>query len=214
MPLPPDLADAFAADHAAAQHHDQVLAELEARAADGGERLPGRAVGRHLELLARSIGARRVLDLDTGTGYAAYWLSRAVSEVVGAPQDDGRAGDGEVVALEADPERARVAESSLRRAGRWDPVRVEVGDPLTLAAATDGLFDLVHVGGSPTPAGWAVLADRVRVLGLYVCTRALGDGDAPDEATVAHDRAVATDPRFVSSVLPLRDGVLVALRTE
>jgi predicted O-methyltransferase YrrM len=207
----------YLTDLAMAQQHDQVLVEMEARADEAGFPIVGRAVGRYLELAARSIGARRVCELGSGFGYSAYWFARAVGD------------DGEVVCSDADPANADAAESYLRRAGLWDRVRYRVGDALGTLADESGEFDLVYcdIDKDAYPDAFAAAAERVRIGGLYVCDNALWggrvtalqvpphpvrDGMAPHVA--AHNRAVATDPRFVSSIVPLRDGVLTALRIE
>jgi caffeoyl-CoA O-methyltransferase len=209
--------DHYVTDHAAAQHHHQVLTEMEARAEAGGFPIVGRAVGRHLELSARSIGARRVVELGSGFGYSAYWFARAVGE------------DGEVICTDGDPAHADAAQAFLRRAELWDRVRFEVGDALTVLDGLEGEFDVVYsdVDKDGYPDVWAAAAERIRVGGLYVCDNVLWDGrvagvdvpaddrrDAVTDAIAAHNRAVATDQRYVSSILPVRDGVLVALRIE
>jgi caffeoyl-CoA O-methyltransferase len=211
-PLLPKEVDDHLTDLAAAQHRDQTLTEMEARAEELGFPIIGRAAGRFLELQARAIGARRVMELGSGYGYSAYWFARAVGE------------DGEVVCSDGDPENARLAESYLRRAGLWDRVDYHVGDALEVFAGVDGEFDIVYcdIDKDGYPDAWAAAADRVRVGGLFICDNVLWYGrvagvNAPDAVTsaiVAMTRAVATDQRFVSSIAPIRDGVLVALRTE
>jgi caffeoyl-CoA O-methyltransferase len=211
-PLLPKEIDDHLTDLAAAQHRDQTLTEMEARAEELGFPIIGRAAGRFLELQARAIGARRVMELGSGYGYSAYWFARAVGE------------DGEVVCSDGDPENARLAESYLRRAGLWDRVDYHVGDALEAFAGVDGEFDIVYcdIDKDGYPDAWAAAADRVRVGGLFICDNVLWYGrvagvntpDAVTSAIVAMTRAVATDQRFVSSIAPIRDGVLVALRTE
>jgi caffeoyl-CoA O-methyltransferase len=211
-PLLPKEVDDHLTDLAAAQHRDQTLTEMEARAEELGFPIIGRAAGRFLELQARAIGARRVMELGSGYGYSAYWFARAVGE------------DGEVVCSDGDPENARLAESYLRRAGLWDRVDYHVGDALEVFAGVDGEFDIVYcdIDKDGYPDAWAAAADRVRVGGLFICDNVLWYGrvagvntpDAVTSAIVAMTRAVATDQRFVSSIAPIRDGVLVALRTE
>jgi caffeoyl-CoA O-methyltransferase len=211
-PLLPKEVDDHLTDLAAAQHRDQTLTEMEARAEELGFPIIGRAAGRFLELQARAIGARRVMELGSGYGYSAYWFARAVGE------------DGEVVCSDGDPENARLAESYLRRAGLWDRVDYHVGDALEVFAGVDGGFDIVYcdIDKDGYPDAWAAAAERVRVGGLFICDNVLWYGrvagvntpDAVTSAIVAMTRAVATDQRFVSSIAPIRDGVLVALRTE
>src|SRR6058998_4381586 len=97
---------------------EPVLLEMEAEATRRGFPIVGRNVGVTLEVLARSIGARRVMELGSGFGYSAYWFARAVGP------------DGEVVCTDGDPENARLAEEYLSTAGMWDRVRYQVGDAL------------------------------------------------------------------------------------
>jgi predicted O-methyltransferase YrrM len=93
--------------------------------------------GRLLYLLARSMGARRVLEVGTLAGYSAIWLGRAVGP------------DGHVVTLEADPGHAEVARANLDRAGLGSvvEVRVGLGVDLLAALAAEGSepFDFVFI---------------------------------------------------------------------
>lgn len=213
---PREVAD-YLTDLAAAQHHDPLLTEMEHRADELGFPIVGRAAGRLLELLARSIGARRVVELGSGYGYSAYWFARAVGA------------DGEVVCTDADPANATTAEAYLRRADLWDRVRFHVGDALDGLAAEDGDVDVVYcdVDKDGYPAAFEAAAERIRVGGLYLCDNVLWDGrvtaldvppaparDASTPHVAAHNRAVVSDPRFVTSVVPIRDGILAALRVE
>src|SRR5207344_2120743 len=84
---------------------EPVLLEMEAEGRERGFPIVGRNVGVTLEVLARSIGARRVMELGSGFGYSAYWFARAVSA------------GGEIHCTDGDPDNATKAESYLSRAG-------------------------------------------------------------------------------------------------
>src|SRR6266511_2179699 len=103
-----DGVEAYLTDLARAEHDPTVLVEMEARAAEHGFPIVGRATGRYLELAARSIGARRVMELGSGYGYSAYWFARAVGP------------GGEVVCTDGDPENAKLAADYLGRAELWE----------------------------------------------------------------------------------------------
>ncbi|MGH3431845.1 MAG: hypothetical protein ACRDQB_03305, partial [Thermocrispum sp.] len=63
-----DAVEGYIADLSRVEHDDRLLREMEARADEHGFPIVGRAVGRYLELAARSIGARRVMELGSGYG--------------------------------------------------------------------------------------------------------------------------------------------------
>ena len=110
-----DAVESYLTELARTEHEEPVLVEMEARAAEYGFPIVGRATGRFLELAARAVGARRVMELGSGYGYSAYWFARAVGA------------DGEVVCTDGDPQNASLAEEYLSTAGMWDRVRYRVG---------------------------------------------------------------------------------------
>src|SRR4029450_13357579 len=101
-------AEAAVTGVAETEHGAPVLVGMEARATEHGFPIVGRATGRYLELAARSVGARRVIELGSGYGYSAYWFARAVGA------------DGEVICTDGDADNARLAEEYLTEAGLWD----------------------------------------------------------------------------------------------
>jgi predicted O-methyltransferase YrrM len=191
------------------RYDEPILVEMEAEGRERDFPIIGRNVGVTVELLARSIAAQRVFELGSGFGYSAYWFTRAVGP------------DGEVHCTDGDPDNEGKAESYLSRAGVWDRVRWHVGDAVTNLAGVEGEFDVVYndIDKHGYPDAWRAARDRVRVGGLYLCDnvlwsgRILGDDlDRNSAAIVEHNRLIADDDRFVSSIVPTRDGVMVALR--
>ncbi|WP_063051893.1 O-methyltransferase [Nocardia arthritidis] len=93
--------------------------------------------GKFLHLLARTVGARRVLEIGTLGGYSTIWLARAVGP------------KGLVVTLEFAAQHADVARANLERAGVGDRVEIRVGAALdnlpVLAEEDPDPFDLVFV---------------------------------------------------------------------
>jgi caffeoyl-CoA O-methyltransferase len=195
------------------QHSSGVLEEMEAYAAEHGFPIVGRSVGRLLELVARAVGARRVVELGSGYGYSAYWFARAVGA------------RGDVVCTDSDADNAVRAERYLSEAGLWGRVRFHVGDALETFATLDGDFDVVYcdVDKDGYPDCWRAARDRIRVGGLYLCDNVLWDGhvltgmdreglEGWTAAIQEHNRLVTSDARYISSIAPIRDGVTLALR--
>lgn len=115
-----------------------LTAALEANAAAG---LPpidvSAAQGRMLELMARMVGARHILEIGTLGGYSTIWLLR------------GLGAGGRIISLELEPHHAEVAVRNLARAGADGRVDVRVGPAIeTLAAMItggEGGFDMVFI---------------------------------------------------------------------
>ncbi|BDT90490.1 O-methyltransferase [Nocardia sputorum] len=93
--------------------------------------------GKFLHLLARTVAARRVLEIGTLGGYSTIWLARAVGP------------KGRVITLEFSAQHADVARANLERAGVGDRVEIRVGaalDSLPVLAEEDpDPFDLVFI---------------------------------------------------------------------
>jgi caffeoyl-CoA O-methyltransferase len=198
-----------------ARHDEPVLLEMEAEGKERGFPIVGRMVGVAIEILARSIGARRVFELGSGYGYSGYWFSRAVGP------------DGELHLTDGDQENERKALDYLGRVGLDKPVRFHVGDAVESLNATDGEFDIVYcdIDKHGYPEAWRASRDRIRRGGLYICDNTLWYGrvtgvsqDEEDtrpewtEAIKEMNNAIASDTGYLSTILPIRDGVMVALR--
>jgi predicted O-methyltransferase YrrM len=196
----------------AARYDEPVLLEMEEHAARNGFPIVGRLCGITLELVARMIGARRIFELGSGFGYSAYWYARALGD------------EGELHLTDSDPENERAARGYLERAGVWDIVNYHVGDALASFRSVEGNFDIVYCDAYKEgyPELWRAGRGRVRVGGLWICDNTLWSGrivepdpDARDERTRAileHNELVSQDPDYVTTIVPLRDGLMVALR--
>jgi predicted O-methyltransferase YrrM len=195
---------------------DDVPREMESVAEERDFPIVGRLVGVTLELLARAIGARRVLEMGSGYGYSAYWFSRAVGP------------GGEVHMTEGDAANQEKALDYLRRAGFDDRVQSHVGNALNIIDELPGEFDVIFcdIDKGDYPTAWAKARERIRVGGLYLCDNVLWSGRVAEskptddvrpgwtEAIKEHNEAIVADPRYVQTVVPTRDGVMVALRTS
>jgi predicted O-methyltransferase YrrM len=195
------------ADLAAAQAHDQVLAEIEVAADAGGERVPDRAAATAVTWALRAVGARRVFHLDARRGGLTWWLAGAVGD------------DGDLHAV-TDTGSAAVLRDRLRRAGRAERVTVhEVADgpadPAHLEV-TEGPLDAVVVEqpGPALTAGWATVVDRLRPGGVALVGGVLPGGALPAGVAGGLVRDALEDPELWATVLPLGDGWLAALKAR
>jgi predicted O-methyltransferase YrrM len=159
--------------------------------------------GRLLQILARAVGARQVLEIGTLGGYSTIWLARAL-------QPGGR-----VVTLEAEPRHAEVAHANVARAGLSDMIDLRIGAALdTLPALVDagrGPFDLIFIDAhKPEYAEyltWALALSRPGT--LIVADNIVRAGAVADEASQdanvqgvrRFNARLAAEPRVTATVV-------------
>jgi len=172
------------------------------------------AQGKQLQLLARAIRARRILEVGTLGGYSTIWLARALPP------------DGELITLEVDPHHADVARRNLANAGLTDRVEVRVGPALETLPELAGPFDFAFIDADkPNNAGYFAHALRLSRPGaLIVVDNVVRDGavvdartgDAAVQGTRRLVEAVAAEPRVSATAIQTvgakgYDGYLLAV---
>ncbi|MEA3137022.1 MAG: hypothetical protein QOC71_1303 [Thermoplasmata archaeon] len=190
---------------------DPVLAEMERIGEDRGFPIVGPLVGRLLEQYARGIGARSVFEMGSGFGYSTGWFARAVGA------------KGKVVHTENDPALSQEAKDWLRKAGLDKGVDFRLGDAVDLLRKDKGPYDIVFIDidKEDYPKAWELARDRVRVGGLVLTDNALWHGKvvgpSKDAATVGvkeYNRLAQADEDYLTTILPVRDGLSVSLRVK
>jgi predicted O-methyltransferase YrrM len=197
-------------------------AVLEASAAAG---LPSINVspnqGKLLYLLARAIGARRILELGTLGGYSSIWMARALPA------------DGRLMTLEAAPKHAEVARANFLRAGLADVIEVIVGRALDtmprLVEQGEAPFDLIFVDADkPSTTEYFEWALRLSHPGsLIIVDNVVRDGEVADAASRSETvqgirrflERLAAEPRVIATALQTvgvkgYDGFAIALVTS
>ncbi|KAL1742762.1 O-methyltransferase-domain-containing protein [Schizophyllum fasciatum] len=93
------------------------------------------ALGKYLNLLLRTLGARRVIEIGTLGGYSTIWMAKALPE------------GGKLFSLEISEKHAKIARENIAHAGLADRAEVVIGPAEdTLAGMTgDGTFDFAFI---------------------------------------------------------------------
>jgi len=173
--------------------------------------------GKLLTLLARLVGARRILEVGTLGGYSTIWLAR------------GLAPGGHLDTLEIDPRHADVARGNLQRAGLADAVTVHLGPAIDTLPTLTGPYDVVFIDadkkGNPdyvraalglTRPGSVIVVDNV-VRGGRVADA--GDASADVVGTRATYDLLASEPRLDATALQTvggkgYDGLAIAVVSD
>jgi predicted O-methyltransferase YrrM len=133
--------------------------------------------GKLLSILARSIGARKILEIGTLGGYSTIWMARALPA------------DGRLITLESEPKHAEVARANIARAGLANVVELWIGNALEtlpkLAAENLGPFDFVFIDadkpGYPDYFTWALNLSHIG--SLIVADNVIRHGDIINAAS-------------------------------
>ncbi len=166
----------------------------------------GRVEGALLRNLVAAIGARRILEIGTFTGFSALSMAEALPE------------DGELVTCDIDPKATAIARSFFDRTPHGKKIRIALGDALeTLKTLGDALFDLAFLDADKEryPEYYEAVLPLLRPNGLLLADNALWSGDvlapqtASAKAIAAFNARVTADPRVDNVLLPVRDGIMV-----
>ena len=191
--------------------HPELLA-MEADARKQNFPIIGPVVGYLCYQVARMIGARRVFELGSGFGYSTAFFARAVEE-------NGGGVVHHVVWDEALSTRAR---RHLGAMGHDGVVTYHVGEAIETLRNESGPFDLVFndIDKHAYPESLPAIEDKLRQGGVLIVDNMLWSGRILDKRDTTADtegvraltRMLTASPRWITSVIPIRDGVVIAVR--
>lgn len=188
---------------------DPILAEMEAYAAANKVPIVGPGCATLLAQLVSITKAKRIFELGSAIGYSTLWIARAAGP------------DAEIHYSDGDPANAARAKAYFERAGVADRISIHTGDALAALAATPGEFDFIFndVDKEGYPDVLDVVAGRLKPGALFVTDNTLWharilspDQDEITQAVDTFNRRLFADPAFWSGMIPLRDGMSVAIR--
>jgi caffeoyl-CoA O-methyltransferase len=201
----PDV-EAYAATHSTppAAPLDRIAASTRAWS-PSPEMMVDEVEGRLLTLLTALVGARRVLEVGTFTGYSAISMAQALPP------------EGELVSLELRADHAAKAREHIAQAGLSERVTIIEGPALASLAQLDGPFDLAFIDADKAnyPAYYEAVIALMRAGGLIVADNVLRGGSVADTSLTDanttgirafNDRVVA-DSRVEAVILTVRDGI-------
>lgn len=188
---------------------DDVLIEMEAYAAEREIPIVGPAVARVLQQLALSINARTVFELGSAIGYSTIWWAQAVGN------------QGKVIYTDGDSKNTERARGYFARAGVTDRITLHTGDALEVLSEQKQEFDIIFndVDKEDYPRVLNLAAPRLRKGGLFITDNVLWSGrvaqknpDSRTKAILDFNRKLYDSKDFYTTILPIRDGLAVALK--
>ena len=203
---------------------DEVLTEMEAYARKNRFPIVGPLVGRVLHQLVLLTNPTRIFEMGSGFGYSAYWMAKAL-----------RQPEARIICTDGSQENADRAAGYLERGGIADRIDYRVGNALKIIDETEGDFDIIYndIDKDGYPQAFRKAIPRLRSGGLFITDNMLWlgrvvtyDTDADvqeleEEEQWVHNTTVGvkeltrllySSPDVFTTIIPLRDGVSVAIK--
>lgn len=187
-----------------------VLAEMEQYAKDNKFPIIGPLVGRFLHQLVHLTRATRIFEMGSGYGYSAIWFSSAMK--------DG----GAVECTEMDSANIERGKKHTTAAGVADHITWHQGDALESMQNANGVYDIIlnDVDKEQYPRALEIAWPKLRRGGIMITDNVLWSGrvvdqDPPSETTAGileFNKRVYALPDAVCTLMPLRDGLLLAVK--
>jgi caffeoyl-CoA O-methyltransferase len=162
--------------------------------------------------IARMVGAHTVFEMGSGYGYSTAWFARAVMEN----------GGGKVHHVVWDEGLSMDARQHLEKLGYSSTMEYHVAEAIETLSHTPGPFDLIFndINKDCYPESLPMIREKLRPGGVLIVDNLLwggrvlngGDNDPSTEGVRELTRILTTDPSWVSSLSPSRDGMLISYR--
>lgn len=185
---------------------------MEAYAEQTGFPIIGPVCGYLCYQIARMVNARAVFEMGSGYGYSTAWFARAVREN----------GAGKVHHVVWDEGLSQRARQHLEKLGYSSLIEYHVSEAIETLEHTPGPFDLIFndINKDCYPESLPMIRTKLRPGGVLIVDNLLWGGQVFDQATEDPDtagvreltRLLTTDPNWISTLVPIRDGMLIAYR--
>ncbi len=185
----------------------QRLREETYRTMDCPQMVVGPLEGAFLKVMALSVGAKRILEIGTFTGYSALCFAESLPD------------DGEVVTCDIDPESTTLAKKYWAESPYGSKIQLRLAPALETLASLDSQFDLIFIDADK--ANYVKYFKRALELitstGVILIDNVLWSGDvlkmppidSNTEAIQELNRLVHAEPRVSAVLLTIRDGVFL-----
>lgn len=188
---------------------DPLLKEMEQLGTKINFPFVGPLVGRVLYQFVKMISAKKIFEMGSGFGYSAFWFALALPA------------DGVVHLTDQSQENSNLARRFFAQGNLVHKAKFHVGDALEILAKIEGEFDIIFIdlAKEQYPKALELAKPKIQVGGLLITDNLLWfgqvlekHGDLSTEAIKQFNQTLFNDCNFISTLLPIRDGVGVAYK--
>jgi len=166
----------------------------------------GHLEGAFLRFLARTVRAKRILEIGTFTGYSTLVMAEALQE------------DGELITCDRDPEATQIAKRYWDQSPHGKKIHLKLGPALGTLKDLEGPWDMVFIDADKENyiSYWEKVIPQVKPGGIVVVDNVLWSGrvlnprEKSDHAIHAFNEHAMKDGRVELAMLTVRDGMTVA----
>lgn len=190
----------------------EEMQKMEAYAKKNKFPIIGPAAGYLCYQIARMINAKKIFELGSGYGYSTAWFAKAVVEN----------GGGQVHHVVWDEGLSKMAQKHLGELGYDEVINYTVSEAVQTLRDSEEVYDLIFsdIDKEGYPDSLPVIENKLRAGGVLIVDNLLWSGNIFDEqdrskATLAIKRftqMMSKSKTWISSIIPIRDGVLVAFK--
>ena len=191
---------------------DSEMQAMETYADEHDFPILGPVSGYYCYQLAVMLKARSVFEMGSGYGYSTAWFAKAVKEN----------GGGVVHHTVWDEKLSQMAVDHLTKMGFADIIKYHKAEAVETLCNTDGAFDIIFndIDKEAYPTSLPIIKSKLRSGGLLIIDNMIWHGQILDdndhekstEAIRRFTRDVTTDPDWIVSLTPLRDGMIIAYK--
>ena len=191
---------------------DSLLMDLERTThlkALSPQMLSGQTQGNFLAIISLLIKPRRILEIGTYTGFSALCMAEGLAE------------DGMLHTIDMNLEIEPIARTYFERSPLGQKITFHLGDAKQIIKDLNETWDLVFIDADKDAytTYYDLVIDHLRPGGLIMADNVLWYGKVLNEnmdkktaAIHAFNQKLASDPRVKSMILPLRDGIHLAVK--
>jgi predicted O-methyltransferase YrrM len=164
--------------------------------------------------IARMLNAKKVFELGSGYGYSTAWFAKAVVEN----------GGGVVHHVVWDNELSQMAQKHLAVMGYDNVVSYTIGEAVQSLSNSKNVYDLIFsdIDKESYPESLPVIERKLRPGGILIVDNLLWSGKVFDEqdrskptlAIKEFTEKITKSDTWVASIIPIRDGVMVAYKVQ
>ena len=187
---------------------DELVAVTQEKMGGLSMMLSGQTEGTFLQLLAASMGAKRILEIGMFTGFSAQMMAAALPD------------DGELITCDVNPKAIEIAKSFFERSPHGQKISVREGPALETLKTLAPPFDLVFIDADKEnytnyyEASLPLLGPNgvIAVDNVLWSGNVLDPKDDSGKAIVAFNDHVQADERVTNVILTVRDGLMLIRR--